>query len=215
MKKNIAYALVAIMTTVTTAIFSSCERTDTEEAETLTTGYWQGYLGAYYQNHWNVSGSTYATEMYFSHNSHYATSGRGYEVDYDTRSPYRDYAYCTFKWFIVDGEITLIYDDDVWSPIYILRGYYLSSSRFSGYINDGSGRNIQFDFENIGSSQWDGYRNGSNGVFSDKYYYSRTRVDGEIQDSVPYIDRSAECITTDGYHAVSILSGVFAKDFEK
>ena len=209
MKKYFFYALTAIMTMGSAMMLSSCELNDEEEAELLTTGYWQGYLGAYYQNHWNLTGTTYATEMYFGHNSHYSTSGRGYEVDYDTRSPFNDYAYCTFRWFIVDGEITLIYDDNIWSPVYIMRGYHLSPSHFSGYINDGSGRNIYFDFENIGSSRWGGYSNGSNGVFNDyNYYYSRTRA--ESTDDVPFIDRSEKCTNTDGYHAVSILSGSFA-----
>jgi hypothetical protein len=122
--------VIALMAAMT---FSSCEQDDSYDAETLVAGYWQGYLGVYYQNRWSVSGKSYATEMHFRHNGSYYTSGRGYEVDYDTRNPHVNYAYCTFKWFIVDGEITLIYDDDLWSPVYITE-YSLSSSHFYGYI---------------------------------------------------------------------------------
>lgn len=211
MKRIYNYITMMMMAAMTLTTFTSCEEDDTYEAELLTNGDWQGYLGVYYGNRWNVTGNTYETVMHFTHNSAYATSGRGYEVDYDTRSPYRDYAYSTFKWFIVDGEITLIYDDDRWNPIYITR-YTLHSSAFRGYINDGSGRDIQFDFDNVNFDGWGNYQRGSYGGFYDNYYddyyYSRgTRsvIDSaEVSEPVPYERREFD----EG--GLSILSGSFA-----
>lgn len=204
--KMMVIALMAAMT------FSSCEQDDSYDAETLVAGYWQGYLGVYYQNRWSVSGKSYATEMHFRHNGSYYTSGRGYEVDYDTRNPHVNYAYCTFKWFIVDGEITLIYDDDLWSPVYIT-DYSLSSSHFYGYIYDGSNRNIKFDFENVATSDWDGrgYEYGRYGDFDYDYYSRRTRGSGEaVADSIPVQDRTLLCNNQEE-GARSILSGTFAR----
>ncbi|MBQ8463103.1 MAG: hypothetical protein IJ544_03185 [Prevotella sp.] len=211
MKKIYTYTKLMLIALMAMTAFTSCEQDDSYDAETLCNGYWQGYLGVYYQNRWHVTGQEYATEMHFTHKGSYYTSGRGYEVDYDTRNPYSNYAYCTFKWFIVDGEITLIYDDAVWDPIYISR-YNLYSSRFYGYIYDGTNRNIQFDFQNVATSDWDGRYSGY-GQWGDLHYYSRQApaIDDETGESVPFVDRSAYCVTEDGEQGVSILSGTFAK----
>jgi len=207
MKKIYTYITMMMMAAVTMMSFSSCEQDDTYEAELLTNGDWQGYLGVYYSDRWRVSGTTYETVMHFTHNSAYATSGRGYEVDYDTRSPYRDYAYSTFKWFIVDGEITLIYDDDRWAPIYIYN-YGLYSSSFRGYIDDGTGRNIQFDFQNVYFDDWNRYQRGSYGDFYSDYYYARATRSGvdstAVEAPVPFERREFD----EG--GLSILSGSFA-----
>lgn len=208
MKKFFTYTKALLIAMMAVMTFTSCEEDDAYDAETLVHGYWQGYLGVYYSNRWHVSGTEYATEMHFTNKGSYYTSGRGYEVDYDTRNPYKNYAYCTFKWFIVDGEITLIYDDDMWNPVYISH-YSLYSSRFRGQINDGSGRNIQFDFDNVSSSNWDDRFSGYGRHYDGSFYYSRQScLDDDEQ--VPFVDRSAYCVTDDGEQGTSVLSGTFA-----
>ena len=208
MKKTILLfsVLAAIMGT-----FTSCEEEDDYIAQQLRNRDWVGYVGAYYSNRWGLSGSEFATVMRFTSKGEYYTSGRGEELDYDTRSPHNDYAYCTFKWFIVDGEITLIYDDDKWSPIYII-DYSLTSNRFRGYIRDYSSRRIQFDFESGEYGDWGYYsgRRGSYGGFShQQYYHSRETTDAAHTD---FIDRTDEARQNSGEPtAVSIASGSFAR----
>ncbi|MDE6688920.1 MAG: hypothetical protein K2J86_03415 [Prevotella sp.] len=209
MKKIYTFTKMMLIALVAMTAFSSCEQDDSYDAETLCKGYWQGYLGVYYKNHWNVSGEEYATEMHFAHNGSYYTSGRGYEVDYDLRNPYSNYAYCTFKWFIVDGEITLIYDDAIWDPVYIRR-YTLHSSHFYGYISDGTTRDIRFEFENVATSEWDGRYSGY-GHHSGPYCSRQAPALGaEASDSVPFINRSEYCVSENGEQGISILSGTFA-----
>lgn len=213
MKKIFTYTMMAMMAMLS---FTSCEEDDSYIADTLRNRDWQGYIGAYYQDRWRLSGSEYATVMRFESKDVFYTSGRGYEVDYDTRSPYQDYAYCTFKWFVVDGEITLIYDDAKWSPIYIV-DYHLYSTHFYGYIYDGTNRRIQFDLENRGAFDgWGNYNTtGGYGDFiNQNYYYARElTLDGEPIAKKPLVlDRTEEARLYSGEpDAVSIASGVFAE----
>lgn len=209
--KRLIIALMAM------TVFTSCSTNDEDGyiASTLRNHDWQGYIEAYYQDRWGITGSEYSTVMHFSSKDAYYTSGRGEELDFNINSPRANYAYCTFKWFIVDGEITLIYDDSKWSPIYII-DYRLNSSVFQGYIYDGSNRRIQFSFENAGAyNDWGYYNNGRYGGYGDfsnqNYYWSRTRAAEGIADSVPFIDRTEQARQESGEpDAVSILSGVFA-----
>jgi hypothetical protein len=209
MKKTIL--LLSMMATMMT-IFTSCEEEDDYIAQQLRNRDWVGYVGAYYSNRWGLSGSEYATVMRFTSKGEYYTSGRGEELDYDTRSPHYDYAYCTFKWFIVDGEITLIYDDDKWSPIYIIE-YSLTDTRFRGYIRDYSSRRIQFDFESSDYGDWGYYnRTGSYGGFSNQQYFHSRDTRTQATDGILVIDRSEEARTNSGEPtAVSRASGRFAK----
>ena len=162
--------------------------------------------------------------MRFWSNDSFYTSGRGEEVDYDTRSRYKDYAYCTFKWFIVDGEITLIYDDDKWKPIYIY-DYRLNSSRFYGYIDDGSIRDIKFDFvaaENYTDwGYYDDYEYGGYGDFVyQNHYYSREAPAEDFEyvkemKELKVIDRTELVREQTGINdAVSKASGSFAEAME-
>jgi len=131
-----------------------------------------------------------------------ATSGRGYEVDYDTRSPFYDYAYCEFSWSIVNGVITLLYDDSMWYPVYI-SNYSLYRDYFQGYIDDGTRRDIRFRLKNVRFQYWDTYQGYYDGYYYDDYYYSRTRSADSIavaNDSLPVVNSGK-----------SILSGAFAK----
>ena len=206
--------MMLALSMATTTIFTCCEEEDDYIAQKLREGDWQGYIDTYYQSRWNLQGNTFETVMRFESKGEYYTSGRGYEVDYDVRSPFNDYAYCTFKWFIVDGEITFIYDDSRWNPIYI-SNYSLTSSNFRGYLNDGSGRRIKFDLQNTNSYDgWNRYdRTGSYGDFWDQqYFHSRTRSADDTLDAISFIDRTEQARQESGNpEARSYASGVFAK----
>lgn len=220
MKKSLSF-IPLFFVAVATTFFASCEKTDSYIAEQLRNRDWQGYIGAYYSDRWGITGDEYATVMRFSSKDSWYTSGRGEELNY-SRYSRGDYAYCTFKWFIVDGEITLIYDDDKWNPIYIV-DYHLNDLRFYGYIWDGSNRRIQFNLENISYSDWGYYsRKGSYGNFSNQNYYHfrQGMTFGEEGDSqLPVeeplvIDRTELVRQQSGEpEAVSIVSGVFAEKF--
>jgi len=214
MKKIFTYMM---MTIVTMTLFTSCEEEDGYIATTLRNRDWQGYITRYYQNRWRLSGDSYATVMRFESKDEFYTSGRGYEVDFDTRSPYRDYAYCSFKWFIVDGEITLIYDDSKWNPIYIRNDYYLSTSQFSGYILDGSYDPIRFEFYSEGDfAGWDRYRSYSTGNYGDFRYYNGREMKMDDFDATAeqpvVLNRTEQVRQETGIaDAVSVASGSFAK----
>ena len=177
---------VAIITMATFACSSNDE--DGYIVSTLRNHDWQGIITEYYQNRWGITGSEYSTVMAFESKDAYYTSGKGYELDYNTSSPQENYAFCTFKWFIVDGDITIIYDDAKWNPVYIV-DYQLNSNSFYGYIYNGSDRKIQFDLESSTFTEWDyykkkGYRDLNTG------YYARELADDD---------------------AVSIANGIFAE----
>ena len=177
MKKMYTYLLMVLMLSMATTTFTSCETEDQYVANILIEGDWQGYLGTYYYDRWGLTGNTYETTIRFCGNGNWATSGRGYEVDYDTRSPFNDYAYCEFSWSIVNGVITLIYDDSMWNPVYITN-YTLYNDYFSGTINDGTRRDIRFRLKNVNFGYWSTYSSYYDGYYDgyyDDYYYSRTR----------------------------------------
>ena len=209
---------LAAMTTLT-----SCEEEDDYIAKQLRDSDWQGYIDTYYSSRWSLSGNTYETVMHFESRGSYYTSGRGCEVDYDTRSPYNDYACCTFSWCIVEGNVILVYDDSKWNTTWI-RNYRLSSTNFYGYIDDGSGRNIRFDLQSTQEwNNWSRYStNGGYGGFSQQNWYrSRMRFDDSTDAvaeqqlttaEVPFIDRTEQARMDSGEsEAFSVASGVFAK----
>jgi len=216
MKKTYTFIMMLVMSVVALQMLTSCDEDDQYIADQLRNKDWQGYIGTYYSDRWGLTGEDFNTVMRFTSKDSWYTSGRGEELDYSTRSS-RDYAYCTFKWFIVDGEITLIYDDDKWQPIYIV-DYSLNSSRFRGYIYDGSSRKIKFDLENETYNNWGTY-NRSKGGYGDfshqNYYHSRTAPAFDDEEGTLVIDRTEEARQNSGEaDAVSIVSGIFAERFK-
>lgn len=212
MKKIFTYMMTAI---VAMTMFTSCESDDHYLAETLMNRDWQGYLETFYYDRWGLSGKEYNTVMRFEGVDNYATSGRGYELDYRINSWRDDYAYCTFKWFIVDGELTLIYDDNLWQPIYIVE-YHLTSSNFYGRIDDGTNRKIQFDFVNEYFEDWSYYGRGSYGNYGDFRYYNGREMKMDDFDATAeqplVLDRTELARQQSGVSdAVSVASGCFAK----
>ncbi|MCR4602173.1 MAG: hypothetical protein K5683_01395 [Prevotella sp.] len=208
MKKIYTYLFMLLMTVTAAMTFTSCETDDQYEADVLVAGDWQGYLGTYYYDRWGLSGNTYETVIHFCTSGYGATSGRGYEVDYDTRSPFYDYAYCEFTWSVVNGIITLIYDDSMWYPVYI-SDYTLSHDYFAGYMNDGTRRDIRFKLANVNFRYWDTYRGYYDGYYDDGYYYN----DGYYYARTRSADSTA--VATDSIPVVnngkSIMSGAFVK----
>ena len=212
MKRINYYIMMFVMAVIAIPCLTSCDEEDDYLAQQLRDKDWQGYIGTYYSYRWGISGDDYRTVMHFSSKESWYTSGRGEELDYRVGSR-NDYAYCTFKWFIVDGVITLIYDDDKWSPYYI-RNYTLNSTRFRGRLDDGSDRKIEFDLENENYSDWDYYddRTGGYGDFShQRNFYSRTAPTFD-EDAPLFLNRSEEAKQHSGEaDAVSIASGIFAE----
>lgn len=202
MKKIYTYMMMVLMAATATMTFTSCEMDDQYEAEVLVGGDWQGTLGAYYYDRWGLTGNTFETVIHFCGNGYGSTSGRGYEVDYDTRSPFNDYAYCEFSWSIVNGVITLIYDDSMWNPVYI-KDYSLHSSYFTGYMDDGTRRDIRFRLKNMNFTYWDNYRYYDDYYYDDNYY-SRTRAAG---DSIAATGEKPTVVD----NGKSRASGAFAK----
>jgi hypothetical protein len=203
MKKLFTYAFMMMVSMMAMTTLTSCEDDDQYEANLLTKGDWQGYLGEFYSDRWGLTGNTYETVIRFNGRGEGSTSGRGYEVDYDTRSPFRDYAYCEFRWSIVEGEIMIIYDDAAWNPVYIY-DYHLSAKRFYGYMDDGTRRSIKFDFDNVNFDEWVHYENGDywDDTYNEGPRRSRTaNADNDNdKEAVPFI-----------YNGKSVRSGVFAK----
>ena len=176
---------VAVITMVT---FTGCLKDeDGYIASTLRNSDWQGVITEYYHDRWGVSGSEYSTVMGFESKDAYYTSGRGYELDYKTSSPKENYAFCTFNWFIVDGDITIIYDDDKWNPTYII-DYQMKGNNFYGYIYNGTGRRVHFDLEKTTFTDWEYYRGRGTHYLTSGY-------------------RAAKLKNKDG---VSVANGIFA-----
>ena len=126
--------------------------------------------------------------MRFESKDAYYTSGRGYELDCNLSSPRENYAFCSFKWFIVDGDITIIYDDAKWDPVYII-DYELNSNNFYGYIYNGSNSKILFDLQSATFDDWDYYRRKGYRDFTNTYM-------------------ARELAEPDG---ISVASGIFAE----
>ena len=156
MKKFFTYTAMIILTMT---LFTSCDiefwedMEDRSEARTLD-GTWTGYIDTYYYDRWGLTGDNYRTTMYFERTSAY--SGWGYEVDYDLNSRYSDYYYCEFEWDIYKGSIRIRYADS-WNDVYI-NDYRLSSTRFEGYMDDGTSKDIIFRLNYDGKFDW-GYWN--------------------------------------------------------
>ena len=210
MKTRINFCFMMFFAVVFSALgLTSCNKSDQYLSDLLRNRDWQGYIGTYYYDRWGVTGDEYRTVMRFTSNDSWATSGRGEELDYSL-SHRNSYAYSTFKWFIVDGELTLLYDDQRWDPYYIV-DYTLTSTLFRGYIYDGTNRNVRFSLENSTFNDWSYYR-GRTGL-----YWSRRPMtfDGDHTENTeeePFIDRTPYCQGDDG-QGRSILSGEFAKAF--
>ena len=184
------YTKLMIVALLAMTAFTSCSSNDEDGyiASTLRNHDWEGTISEYYKSRWGFSGSEYSTVMRFESKDAYYTSGRGYELDCNLSSPRENYAFCSFKWFIVDGDITIIYDDAKWDPVYII-DYELNSNNFYGYIYNGSNSKILFDLQSATFDDWDYYRRKGYRDFTNTYM-------------------ARELAEPDG---ISVASGIFAE----
>ena len=67
-------------------------------------------------------------------------------------SRYDDYYYCEFTWEVYGGEIRIRYADS-WNDVYIY-DYSLSDYHFSGYMDDGTSRDIHFSLSYDDRFDW-------------------------------------------------------------
>jgi hypothetical protein len=190
MKTMYTYTKLMIVALMAMTAFTSCSSNDEDGyiASTLRNHDWEGTISEYYKSRWGFSGSEYSTVMRFESKDAYYTSGRGYELDCNLSSPRENYAFCSFKWFIVDGDITIIYDDAKWDPVYII-DYELNSNNFYGYIYNGSNSKILFDLQSATFDDWDYYRRKGYRDFTNTYM-------------------ARELAEPDG---ISVASGIFAE----
>lgn len=178
MKKIISTAAMVMMA-MTTMIFSSCE--DVFIADNLSgtiCKIWEGRISTYYEDRWGLTGDDYHTVMQFNSNPYSLTRGTGSEVDYDIHNPYGNYWYSDFEWRVKDGVIELRYADTDFMPVYIYE-YTLTDNFFSGYMDDGTNKEIVFRLSLRESFDWSPYYG--------EYLPSQKRMAPEIKDSVSTI----------------------------
>ncbi|MBR1506010.1 MAG: hypothetical protein IJ614_07890 [Prevotella sp.] len=154
------FTFIAMAAIAMTAVFTmtSCERDsdaeDRYQAHTLD-GTWTGYIDVYYAQRWGWTGSSYRTAICFVRENAYG--GWGYEADYDL--DYYDEAYSEFRWEVVNGVIRIDYAAPGWNPIRIYE-YRLYDDCFEGYMDDYTGKDIQFKLYYDGSYNWGRWRGG-------------------------------------------------------
>lgn len=145
-------------------LFTSCEDDAQEVAYTLE-GSWTGYIDTYFEDRWGVTGDEYRVTFTFMRNDGYdyddLTSGYGYETGYNVNDRYQECYQSRFNWFVDNANggpvITIRYTDDPWNPVYIY-DYSISGSRFYGYMDDGTNREIQFDLRYDGNFNYNNWR---------------------------------------------------------
>lgn len=175
MKKTI-YTLAAVAMAAVT--LSSCE--DENIAGTLSGPFcktWEGTISTYYEDRWGLAGDDFSTVIAFYSDDYYLTRGTGSEVDYDINDPYGSYWYSDFEWRVSNGVIELRYADTDYAPVYIY-DYNLGDWYFSGYMDDGTNKDIVFDLRARGEFNWDPYYYGY-------YLPGQKRIAPARKDSTP------------------------------
>ena len=156
MKKITSTIAMAIMA-MTVMTLTSCE--DVYISGELTgsdSKIWEGRISTYYEDRWGLTGDDYHTVIQFDSDDFRLTRGRGREVDYDVRNPYGSYWYSEFEWRVDKGIIELRYADTGFAPVYIYE-YTLTDNYFSGYMDDGTKKDIMFKLFAINYFNWDSY----------------------------------------------------------
>lgn len=147
-KKCINYLLTALFAVSMTG----CDK-DAVEAFILE-GTWTGHMEEIYQDRWGTgSYGSFRTTMRFIQRDMYG--GTGYEVDYDSYSPYSDYSYTSFTWEVRNGAIYINYANS-WTTVRIY-DYTLNLYSFRGYMDFGSRTSIYFDLKPDSNFDWDRY----------------------------------------------------------
>ncbi len=182
MKKISTYTMMFITSMMMMATLSSCDRggrytdyEDNAEARTLH-GTWTGTISQYFMDRWGEYRDTYRTTWQFNQLNAYG--GTGYEIDYDIYDRYVGY-YCSFIWEVANGVIRIKYDDS-WGTV-LVYDYVLDGNYFSGYLDDGTRRDIYFRLYYDGNFNWNTWR-------GRWYYYGHQNnadwADDESSDSI-------------------------------
>ena len=165
MKKLYSIITMTIICISSMFTLTSCEDEAQEVAYTLE-GSWTGYIDTYIYDRWGLRGDEYRVNFTFRrysgnmNNYNGSTSGYGIETGYNINNPYRDVYRSTFTWYVEDNyyayhkpTIIITYDDNIFNRVYIY-DYRISGNRFSGYIDDGTNREIRFDLYYDNDSRW-------------------------------------------------------------
>lgn len=157
MKKINTYVMMALLVGLTMTTFTACMTEDEMIAYDLS-GEWEGYMGEEYYSYFGYEGTgrEYDTILRFYRRGHSysrgATSGYGEQVDYDPY--YNDTRYREFLWSVAGGRIKLTYDT---GQVVYIYDYDISSSRFTGYMDYGSYKQIYFNLYKTSVDRWDTY----------------------------------------------------------
>jgi len=159
MKKFFTLLMTAVLTVALAGALTACDNRyhnddyyDADDAFVLE-GSWTGYIETYLYDRFGFTGNDYRTTMYFERENAYG--GWGYEVDYNIRSRYEDYYYCEFRWEVINGNIRVQYADS-WNNVWIYPRR-LTTTHFSGTMDDGTTRDIYFDLTYDGNFDWGPY----------------------------------------------------------
>ena len=110
----------------------------------------------------NMSVSTYyrertyyatKTEVTFTGDPLFSSSGSGYWVDYYSGAPW-DYVANHITWRVYNGNITINFRED--GSMIVLSDYRLNDSHFTGYIADGD-KDIHFSLTHTSTPNWSTY----------------------------------------------------------
>lgn len=178
MMKKLYTCMTMAVIAISATVFTACEREaqDREEARTLE-GTWTGYIDVYYADRWGWTGDTYRTSFYFYLENPYG--GWGYEADYNSTSAYSvESYYSEFRWNVTNGVIRIEYADPSWNPIRIYN-YTLYGDYFSGYMDDGTRKDIYFQLYYDGNYNWSNWSSWHNRRSSAADTNSVGAMDGE------------------------------------
>ncbi|MBR1594181.1 MAG: hypothetical protein IJ659_05355 [Alloprevotella sp.] len=155
MKKLFSLMTTLMMASTALMTLTSCDD-DSRKAFTLD-GTWTGTIGTYYSDRWGINGNTLHTAIHFNMTDPWG--GNGYEVDYDTRTPFANYYYCEFTWSVNEGVIRIRYKDN-WDEIRIYDYELEVGGYFQGYMDDGRTNNIYFRLHYDSRFDWSPYQGG-------------------------------------------------------
>lgn len=167
--KKFTSTITMILLAMMALTFTSCE--DEEIAYDLAGAngkVWRGVISQYYYDRWGQTGNHFRTTIEFYCDANHWTSGWGREVDEDLNDPRNNYWFSEFDWRVRNGVIELRYADTGYEPVYI-REYTLNPTYFTGYMDDGTNREIRFrlDCIQVNDNYWNDYY--------DYYYYAPSR----------------------------------------
>lgn len=147
-------SLLTTLMIATTAIMTLTSCDDDSKKAFVLDGTWTGTIGTYYADRWGINGKSLHTAMKFDMTDPWG--GDGYEVDFDTNSPYSHFYFSEFTWRISDGVIIIKYKDN-WDEVRIYDYDLEIGGWFKGYIDDGKTKDIYFKLHYDNKFDWTPY----------------------------------------------------------